>query len=311
MEPIVFENLTKTYGGGFKAVDSLNLTIKRGSFVGFLGPNGAGKTTTIKMLTTLISVTSGKAYLNGVDVVHDPKKALENVGAVVETPEFYPFLSPNETLEYLGRLRGMSRGEITKRSKEVLEMVQMTEWADKRIGKFSKGMKQRVALAQALLHEPHVIVLDEPTSGLDPRGMAEIREVLKNLKKGDYTVFMSSHLLNEVQEVCTQVGLINQGKLLAFDDIGALLARVGSKRLEVHITNKVNPESMDRLRAFPGVQNIEVASESQFYVDFAGGDDEQADLLLRLQALGYKLITFKESSLALENLYMSLVKDSR
>ncbi|MDD1770085.1 MAG: ABC transporter ATP-binding protein [Methanomassiliicoccales archaeon] len=311
MEPIVFENLTKEYGGGFKAVDSLNLTIRRGSFVGFLGPNGAGKTTTIKMLTTLIGVTSGKAYLNGVDVVHEPKKALENTGAVVETPEFYPFLSPNETLEYLGRLRGMSRGDIAKRRKEVIEMVQMTEWANVRIGKFSKGMKQRVALAQALLHEPHVIILDEPTSGLDPRGMAEMRDVLKNLKKGDFTVFMSSHQLNEVQEVCSQVALINQGRLLAYDDIGALLAKVESKRLEVRISNRVSGEAMDRLRSFPGVQNLEVVSESQFFIDFKGGDDEQADLLLKLQGLGYRLVTFKESGLALENLYMSMVKESR
>ncbi|HVO77687.1 MAG TPA: ABC transporter ATP-binding protein [Methanomassiliicoccales archaeon] len=311
MEPIVFENLTKQYNGGFKAVDSLNLTVKRGSFVGFLGPNGAGKTTTIKMLTTLISVTSGKAYLNGVDVVQDPKTALESVGAVVETPEFYSFLSPMETLEYLGRLRGMSRGEIAKRSKEVIEMVQMTEWANVRIGKFSKGMKQRVALAQALLHEPHVIILDEPTSGLDPRGMAEIRDVLKNLKKGDYTVFMSSHLLNEVQEVCTQVGLINQGKLLAYDDIGALLSKVESKRLEVRIMNRVSGEAMDKIRTYDGVQNLEVVSDSQFSIDFKGGDDEQAELLLKVQALGFKVIAFKESGLALENLYMSMVKDSR
>jgi ABC-2 type transport system ATP-binding protein len=311
MEPIVFENLTKTYGGGFKAVDSLSLQIKRGSFVGFLGPNGAGKTTTIKMLTTLISVTSGKAYLNGVNVVEEPKKALENVGAVVETPEFYPFLSPMETLEYLGRLRGMSRGDIAKRSKEVIEMVQMTEWANVRIGKFSKGMKQRVALAQALLHEPHVIILDEPTSGLDPRGMAEMRDVLKNLKKGDYTVFMSSHLLNEVQEVCTQAALINQGKLLAYDDIGALTSRVESKRLEVRIMNRVSGEANDRLRSFPGVANLEIVSESQFFIDFKGNDDEQAELLLKVQGLGYRIITFKESGLALENLYMSMVKDSR
>ncbi|HVO77461.1 MAG TPA: ABC transporter ATP-binding protein, partial [Methanomassiliicoccales archaeon] len=245
------------------------------------------------------------------NVVEEPKKALENVGAVVETPEFYPFLSPMETLEYLGRLRGMSRGDIAKRSKEVIEMVQMTEWANVRIGKFSKGMKQRVALAQALLHEPHVIILDEPTSGLDPRGMAEMRDVLKNLKKGDYTVFMSSHLLNEVQEVCTQAALINQGKLLAYDDIGALTSRVESKRLEVRIMNRVSGEANDRLRSFPGVANLEIVSESQFFIDFKGNDDEQAELLLKVQGLGYRIITFKESGLALENLYMSMVKDSR
>jgi energy-coupling factor transporter ATP-binding protein EcfA2 len=143
-----------------------------------------------------------------VDVTKDPKAALAGVGAVVETPEFYPYLTPKETLAYLGELRGMSKEDIDRRSKEVLETVKMTEWADKRIGKFSKGMKQRIAIAQAILHEPPVIILDEPTSGLDPRGMVEVREILMELKKADYTVFMSSHLLNEVQEVCTDVALI-------------------------------------------------------------------------------------------------------
>ena len=202
--PIEIENLVKDYRGGFRAVDSLTLKVPHKAFLGFLGPNGAGKTTTIKVLTNMLVATSGKASLNGIDVMTDPKMALSDVGAVVETPEFYPYLTPIETLEYLGQLRGMSMTDIRRRSKEVLDVVKMTEWQDKRIGKFSKGMKQRLAIAQALLHEPSVIILDEPTSGLDPRGMFEMREVLRELKKGDYTVFMSSHLMNEVQEVCSR-----------------------------------------------------------------------------------------------------------
>jgi len=236
-EPIVLENLTKEYGNGakLKAVDSLNLTVKKNSFVGFLGPNGAGKTTTIKMLTSLLRVTSGKAYLNGIDVVGDPKNALADVGAVVETPEFYPYLSPNETLEYLGKLRGMGEKDIKRRTKEVLATVKMGKWADARIGSFSKGMKQRVAVAQALLHEPSTIILDEPTSGLDPRGMVEVREVLKELKKLNYTIFMSSHLLNEVQEICSEVAIIDQGRLLAYDSVEALVSQIESRRLDVRV----------------------------------------------------------------------------
>ena len=198
-EPIVIKDLTKDFNG-FRAVDRLNLVVKKNSFTGFLGPNGAGKTTTIKILTNLLRATSGSAELNGIDVTKRPKQALASVGAVVETPEFYPYLTPERMLQYLGELRGMSSVDIKRRSKEVLEAVRMTEWADKKLGKFSKGMKQRVALAQAMLHEPSVIILDEPTSGLDPRGMVEMREVLNELKKEDYTVLMSSHLLNEVQD---------------------------------------------------------------------------------------------------------------
>ncbi len=279
--------------------------------MGFLGPNGAGKTTAIKMLTGLLTITSGNVYLNGVDVKKSPKLAMESVGAVVETPEFYPFLTPKETLEYLGRLRGMSLTDIRQRSKEVLETVRMTEWTDIRVGKFSKGMKQRIAIAQALLHEPQVIVLDEPTSGLDPRGMVEVREILKDLKKQNYTVFMSSHLLNEVQEICSDVALINHGKLLAKGTVEELISKVDTRRLEVRIANKVQGEAMDKLRTLAGVKGLEVVSETQFFVDFQGSDERQAQLLLEVQGLGYKIVSFKESGLALENLYMSLIEDSR
>lgn len=310
-DPIVLQNLTKDYGKGFRAVDDLNLVVRKNSFVGFLGPNGAGKTTTIKMLTNLLTVTSGKAFLNGVDVSADAKRALGGVGAVVETPEFYPFLTPNETLQYLGALRGMSKEDVKRRSKAVLETVKMTEWANVRVGKFSKGMKQRIALAQALLHEPTIVILDEPTSGLDPRGMVEVRDVLKELKKQQYTVFMSSHLLNEVQEVCTDVAMIDHGKLLAYDSVSALLSRIDTKKLEVRVANAVVPEAMDKLRSFEGVQLLTIVDERHFFVDFAGSEEMQAELLLKIQGLGNKVVSFKESGVALENLYMSLIKGSR
>ena len=310
-DPIVLENLTKDFGNNFKAVDALSLKVKRNSFVGFLGPNGAGKTTTIKMLTNLLTITSGKAYLNGVDVIDDPKNALADIGAVVETPEFYPFLTPIETFEYLGSLRGMSNQEVAKRSKEVLELVKMTEWSTVRIGKFSKGMKQRIALGQALLHEPSVIILDEPTSGLDPRGVVEVRDVLLELKKHDYTVFMSSHQLNEVQEICSEVAMIDHGRLLAYDTVGALTSKVGTKHLEVRVANQVLGEAMDKVRVYNGIELLNVLTPNSFQMDFKGGEEEQAQLLLYLQSLGLKIVSFKESGLALENLYMSLIKSSR
>jgi ABC-2 type transport system ATP-binding protein len=309
--PIVIKDLTKDFGGGIKAVDSLTLTVKKNSFVGFLGPNGAGKTTTIKVLTNLLKATSGEAYLNDIDICKDPKLALASVGAVVETPEFYPFLTPQETLEYLGALRGMSKEEVRTRSKAVLETVKMTEWTNTRIGKFSKGMKQRVAIAQALLHEPTLIIFDEPTSGLDPRGMVEVRDILKELKKQDYTVFMSSHLLNEVQEVCSEVAMIDHGRLLAYDSVTTLTSKVETKHLEVRIANPINPETMDKLRSYPNLQNMNIQSENQFSFDFHGNEEAQAELLITIQSLGYKVVSFKESGLALETLYMDLIKSSR
>jgi ABC-2 type transport system ATP-binding protein len=309
-EPIVINKLTKDFGG-FKAVDDLSLTVPRRSFMGFLGPNGAGKTTSIKILTNMLSATSGEAYLNGVDVTKDPKAALANVGAVVETPEFYPYLTPRETLAYLGELRGMSKGDIERRSKEVLETVKMTEWADKRIGKFSKGMKQRIAIAQAILHEPSVIILDEPTSGLDPRGMVEVREILEELKKSDYTVFMSSHLLNEVQEVCTDVALINRGKLLRSGSVAELVGQATVRRIEVRTLQQVTGELLNRVSKLEGISELRAAGEHQFMFSLNGGNEEQSRTLTDLQSLGLNVVSYKESGLALETLYMSLIKESR
>lgn len=309
-EPIVISKLTKDFGG-FKAVDDLSLTVPHRSFMGFLGPNGAGKTTSIKILTNMLSATSGEAYLNGVDVTKDPKTALANVGAVVETPEFYPYLTPRETLAYLGELRGMRKEDIDRRSREVLETVKMTEWADKRIGKFSKGMKQRIAIAQAILHEPAVIILDEPTSGLDPRGMVEVREILEELKKADYTVFMSSHLLNEVQEVCTDVALINRGKLLRAGSVADLVGQVTVRRIEVQTMEKVTGELLNKVSKLEGITELRAAGENHFMFSINGGNEAQSKALTDLQSAGLKVVSFKESGLALETLYMSLIKESR
>jgi ABC-2 type transport system ATP-binding protein len=309
-EPICTENLTKDFNE-FRALDNLNLVVRKNSFMGFLGPNGAGKTTTIKILTSLLNATSGSANLNGIDVTREPKAALANVGAVVETPEFYPYLTPIETLAYMGELSGMSREDIKSRTKEVLEIVKMTEWADKRIGKFSKGMKQRIAIAQAILHEPPIIILDEPTSGLDPRGMFEVREILAELKKQDYTVLMSSHQLNEVQEICDNVALINQGKLLRNGPVDELVASTNSRRLEVKVKQRVTTELLAKISPLSSISELEPAGENIFVLSLSGGDDAQANLLRDLLGLDLSVISFRESGVALENLYMSLIKESR
>jgi ABC-2 type transport system ATP-binding protein len=172
-------------------------------------------------------------------------------------------------------------------------------------------MKQRIALAQALIHEPSVIILDEPTSGLDPRGMVEVREVLMDLKKRDYTIFMSSHMLNEVQEMCSEVALIDHGRLLAHDSVDTLISKIKSKRLEVRIANQVSGEAMDKVRIYSGVELLNVLTPNTIQLDFKGDEEEQGQLLLFLQSLDLKIVSFKESGLALENLYMSLIKSSR
>ena len=216
-ESIVIENLTRYYNG-FLALDNLSLKIRENENVALLGPNGAGKTTAIKILCGLLRPSSGTAYIDGVDVVEERELALSKVGAIVETPEFYPFLTPEETLSYLGKLRGMRGRKLERRIEEVIKLVRLEEWAKVKIEKFSRGMKQRLAVAQALLHDPPILILDEPALGLDPRGMMEVREIFKEARK-EKTIFFASHLITEVVQVCDKVALIDRGRLLVYDSI--------------------------------------------------------------------------------------------
>ena len=219
-EAIVIENLTKYYGG-FLALDNFSLKIKENEDVALLGPNGAGKTTAIKILCGLLRPSSGTAYIEGINVVEERELALSKVGAIVETPEFYPYLTSEETLSYLGRLRGMRGRGLKSRIKEVIKLVRLEEWAKVKIEKFSRGMKQRLAMAQSLLHDPPILILDEPALGLDPRGMMEVREIFREARK-EKTVFFASHLLTEVAQVCDKVAIIDHGRLRVYDSVARL-----------------------------------------------------------------------------------------
>jgi len=219
-ELIVIKNLSKYYNK-FLALDNLCLRVAENEDVGLLGPNGAGKSTTLKILCGLIRPSSGAAYIDGINVAEKPEQALSRIGTIVETPEFYPFFTPEETLSYLGRLRGMRGDGLRRRIKEVIQLVRLEEWGKVKIEKFSRGMKQRLAVAQALLHDPPILILDEPALGLDPRGVVEFREIIAGAGK-EKTIFFASHQLVEVSQICNQVAIIDHGKLLAYDSIAQL-----------------------------------------------------------------------------------------
>ncbi len=219
-ELIVIENLTKYYNK-FLALDNLHLRIAENENVGLLGPNGAGKSTTLKILCGLIRSSSGTAYIDGIDVAKKPEQALARIGAIVETPEFYPFLTPEETLSYFGRLRGMRGEGLRQRIKEVIHLVKLEAWVTVKIEKFSRGMKQRLAVAQALLHDPPILILDEPGLGLDPRGVVEFRQIIEEVGR-EKTILFASHQLVEVAQICNKVAIIDHGKLLAYDNISEL-----------------------------------------------------------------------------------------
>ena len=228
---ISIKGLTKTFGD-ITAVDNLTLDIPKGSAFAFLGPNGAGKSTTLKILTSLIKPTSGEAHFFNIDALEEPHEALLQIGAVVESAEFYPSLTPSETLDYFGRLRGMNSDKISRNSNKFLKLVGLDNWSDKKIGTFSRGMKQRLAIAQALLHEPPILLLDEPTFGLDPRGMVEIRNVFKDLTKEGKTIFFSSHLIGEIEEICDTLAIIDKGQVLFSDTMKNLMKEFKTDDLE-------------------------------------------------------------------------------
>jgi ABC-type multidrug transport system, ATPase component len=309
-DPIEITELRKEYGA-FVAVDNLTFSVKRNSFTGFLGPNGAGKSTTLKILTHLINATSGEAKINGIDVTVDPKRALTNVGTVVETPEFYSYLTPVETLKYVGQIIGLSSESIKSETDRILEKVKMTEWSDKKLGTFSKGMRQRIALGQALMNDPNIIILDEPTSGLDPRGMVEIREILKNLRNDskDLTVIMSSHVLHEVNDLCDRVALINHGKLILDNDIDVMTQSNGTRRMTVKLTNDPQNEDIERISE---IENVISADRFGNDVDviMKGDLEYRAKFFSDLSALDIGVYsTFEEDSL--ETTYLRLIKESR
>jgi len=309
--PIETVGLAKTYGN-FTALDGLDLQVRRNSFTGLLGPNGAGKSTTLKILTHLQRATSGNAYINGFDVAKDTKRALTGVGTVVETPEFYLYLTPVETFSYIGEVLGMSKESVSAQTQEILEKVKMTEWADKRLGTFSKGMRQRISLGLSLLNDPEVIILDEPTSGLDPRGMAETREILKNIRNdnNNLTVLMSSHMMYEVTDLCDRVALMNHGKLLLHDDIYSVIGNAGHRTIVVKIREE---PTADVLSSVEGLANVSSAerSGSDIRIQLKGGMEEESMLFRQLGELGIGVYSMSEGQNALEERYLELVKESQ
>ncbi len=217
---ILTEELTRHFGSRV-AVDRVSLEVRYGEIFGFLGPNGAGKTTTIAMLLGLIRPTSGRAIVLGYDVQRQPELALRGVGAMVETPAFYPYLSGRDNLRVLARAGGIAESRVM----EVLDLVELASRARDKCKTYSQGMKQRLGVAAALLHEPHLIILDEPTNGLDPAGQHEIRALIRSLAQSGRTIFLCSHMLHEVEQLCERVAILKQGRVIAQGPVAELLHR--------------------------------------------------------------------------------------
>ena len=305
-------HLSKRFGP-FVAVSDLNLRIEGSKCVGFLGPNGAGKTTTLQMFTDLIRPSSGEALINGVNVHTHKKEALASVAALIETPEIYPSLTPREALMMIAEIRGVPTAERNKRIEEAVSEVHMEEWLDKRVGKFSKGMKQRICIASALLSDPSILLLDEPTNGLDPRGMSEVRDIVKSLKGKRRLIFMSSHILSEVADVCDEVAMIDHGKLIVYDTISNVTAKFsgGENMMEVGLQRPIDALLVTKnIANLPGVVVAEQKDDRNLKIRFRGGLDVQERILSDLVRMNIGVISYKPTSSELEDAYLKLIKDT-
>ena len=245
------------------------------------------------------------------DAFPGKKEALASVGTLIETPEIYPSLTPREALMMIAEIRGVPAAERSKRIEEAVAEVHMDQWIDKRVGKFSKGMKQRICIASTLLSDPSILLLDEPTNGLDPRGMSEVREIVKSLKSKKRLIFMSSHLLSEVSDVCDEVAMIDHGKLIIYDTIPNVTAKFsgGGNVVEVGLQRPIDELLLAKTIArFPDVVAAEKKDDKTLSIRFNGGLDVQERLLNDLVGLQIGVVSYKPAVSELEDAYLKLIK---
>jgi len=310
---IKVEGLTKRYARTV-AVDNISFEVEKGQIVGFLGPNGAGKTTTMRVLTCFLPPTSGTANVAGYEVQEHPIEVKKRIGYLPESPPLYPEMDVTGYLEFTGKLKGIPSADIKKRVDEVLGKCAIGDVRDKLIGKLSKGYRQRVGLAQAIIHNPDVLILDEPTSGLDPKQIIEIRELLKSLA-GNHTIILSTHILSEVEHSCQRVIIISAGKLVAIDSVANLTNRLrGSESVALEVEaagGSPNPSDVQvRLEQVAGVRSVVMKDSKDgrltFEVESLQGRQIRADLARSVVNAGWNLSELRPVGLSLEEVFLQL-----
>ena len=304
------EKLVKKYGNGFTALDGVSLQIKKGQVVGYVGPNGSGKTTTIKILTGLLKPTSGHAYVNGIDVTANPREALRTIGALIEVPGVYDYLTPREMLTYFGKVYRMGSNEIDRRIKETLQLVRLSEWEHKKIGTFSTGMQRRLIIAKAILHEPDNLILDEPVLGLDPEGIRDIRELIRQFRNEGMTVFLSSHLLGEVAEVCNTVVFLNKGKVVSSDSIDKIGSTMERKVVDVKFLKPLSREEVEKLKAIELVRSVDV-NDNTARLLYDGKPESSVRILRHLVSSNFDVVSYNVEGAGLEDYYVSVMSDEK
>jgi ABC-2 type transport system ATP-binding protein len=299
---IKVSGLTKDYGTR-RAIDNVSFDAQQGEIVGFLGPNGAGKTTTMRILTGYMPPTDGEAIVAGYDVVEESLEVRRRVGYLPETVPLYADMVVFDYLKFMGELRKIPN--LDERVDEVLDMVGLIDRANGYIGNLSKGMRQRVGLAQALLHRPEVLILDEPTIGLDPGQVVEVRGLIREIGK-ERTVLLSTHLLNEAQNICDRVLIINKGKIVAEDTTENLQARlIGAERVILRVRGDAD-ELAKTVKAVKGAQGVVTKEDGSVEFEFASGKDVRPEVAKQVVNSGYELIELRPLGMSLEEIFLEL-----
>jgi ABC-2 type transport system ATP-binding protein len=298
------KDLVKNYGK-FTAVDRLTLSVGKGAICGFVGPNGAGKTTTMRIMSGLLNATSGNVIIDGVDVTKNPRALREKIGYMPDFFGVYDNLKVTEYMDFYAGAYGIAYKDRAPIIDNLLEIVDLSHKKDSYVDSLSRGMKQRLCLARSLVHDPELLILDEPASGLDPRARVEMKEVLKQLQEMGKTIIISSHILPELAEMCTEVCIINHGKLAAQGSVQEIMQKLSQKRI-IHIEPLREMERMIQiLKEQPMIRSI-VENTKDVELDFTGTNEELSNVLKQLILADIPLLSFKEKEGNLEEVFMQV-----
>ncbi len=303
---IQVENLTKYYGKRL-AVDNISFNVEKGEIVGFLGPNAAGKTTTMRILTGFLAPTRGDVWIAGHNVLSHSLEARQHIGYLPEAVPLYTDMTVRSYLEFLARLRGLDKNKVMSRIEEVVDICHLEEYIDVIMGKLSKGFRQRVGVAQAIIHEPDVLILDEPTIGIDPIQVAMTRRLIKELGK-EHTILLSTHILPEVSMVCERVIIIHEGRIVAKDSIENLSSMIsGSKRIRLEVEGPADKVTQ-RLRKINGV--LRVSREGSYYiVECSADQDPRGKIMETIVQGGWTLLSLESMEMSLEDIFLKLTTE--
>lgn len=304
---LVIKNLEKSYGN-FKALNGLNLEIEKGEIFGFIGPNGAGKSTTMKIVSGLLSPDSGEVYVDGIDAIKNNKELKDKIGYMPDFFGVYDNLRAIEYLEFYASIYGIIGEEARKLSMDLLELVNLQDKWDANVDGLSRGMKQRLCLARCLVHNPELLILDEPASGMDPRARFEMKGILKNLKEMGKTIIVSSHILSELGEICTRIGIIKNGSIVCEGTVEEVMLRA-SGTAPINITVMGDPEkAIEVLKQIPDVKEISLDG-NKVTASVAGGDKEAKEILKALVTQEVSVIGFAKAVGNLEDVFIQITED--